>query len=289
MLSALTHFSIRSPVMPTLNLADQLLGDPDRLKTLLSALATGADLAIAAGLVMIRKRDLERALTENEDLALRVEQAVCQFQHSQLQRVYVAARNERNWKCAIWLLERRFPRKFGRPQAKATSRERHRQDLKGLANWLLAQVEDPENRRKMRAAWEKSRADRWSAAPIANPRPTEARREASENATADHREPSQAGMPETPEFAPGHPNESSDAGFPLGQSFAAILAAAGLSSLAAGASESLEEHASSPGNEPVQASESPNAASDHASQPVRVFPPNRKSFRSSARRRHRRR
>ena len=45
--------------MSTSKLADQLLGDPDRLKTLLSALAT------ATGLVMIRKRDLERALTEH--------------------------------------------------------------------------------------------------------------------------------------------------------------------------------------------------------------------------------
>ena len=56
--------------MPTSNLADQLLGDPDRLKTLPNALATGADLAIAAGLVMIRKRDLEQALTENEELPI---------------------------------------------------------------------------------------------------------------------------------------------------------------------------------------------------------------------------
>ena len=273
--------------MSTLNLADQLLGDPDRLKTLLSALATGADLAIAAGLVMIRKRDLERALTENEELALRVEHAICQFQHSQLQRVYVAARNERNWKCAIWLLERRFPRKFGRPQAKATSRERHRQDLKGLANWLLAQVEDPENRRKMRAAWEKSRADRRADSPIAKARASDARPDAPEYATADHRGPSRAGVPETPEFAPGQPNESSHAGFPLGLSFAAILAAAGLSSLAAGASESLEEDASPPGNEPVQVFPTPNSASEHGAQPARVFPPNRISFRSSARRRHR--
>ena len=91
--------------MPTSNLADQLLGDPDRLKALLSALATGADLAIAAGLVMFRKRDLQRALTENEELAPRVEHANCQFQLSQQRPVHVAARNERNRKCAIWLLE----------------------------------------------------------------------------------------------------------------------------------------------------------------------------------------
>jgi hypothetical protein len=90
---------------------------PERIEALVGALRSGCSRDAAAAFVGIDRTTLYRGLRRMPALREQVEQAEAALQVRLASQIQQAGTGD--WRASAWLLERRFPREFGRAQAAA--------------------------------------------------------------------------------------------------------------------------------------------------------------------------
>lgn len=85
-----------------------------RLAKLCALLASGCTRAVAAKRVGIHDGTLRRWVRRSPTLAAQLEEAEARFEVAALSAVVDAAFEPAHWTAAAWLLERRFPSRWGR-------------------------------------------------------------------------------------------------------------------------------------------------------------------------------
>ena len=73
---------------------------------------------------------------------MRVNQAKARFAVNLLSKLYEAAQDPRNWRTAIWLLEKKFPEKFGPLRNNVLTRKQHQDAFDFFAKVVLGNIQD---------------------------------------------------------------------------------------------------------------------------------------------------
>lgn len=127
----------------------RVFADLELTNMMIAAMEVGADLDTACAVVGRPRHEVERELTENPAVRIRFGQASARFKLAQFRMVVLAARNEKNWRAAVWVLERRFPEEFGSARAKAALGKQIQRGLAQHTEMILSVVDDEPTKRKI--------------------------------------------------------------------------------------------------------------------------------------------
>jgi len=148
-----------------------LLLDDAQQSRLCSLVAVGMAATTAAELVAGDAEALEQTTAADPRFAARVRQAAAQHEAALLATVSEAARSPKQWRAAVWLLERTRPDTYGRGRANTISQTQFDKVLRSFVKGLFDCVDDPESKRRMARfiCQEGLELDRDSSSPAAVP------------------------------------------------------------------------------------------------------------------------
>lgn len=113
--------------------------------------ALGCDRQIAARYLGLTPAEMQRQLAGDADFARRLSQAEARAELVHLTRVREAAQDEKNWRAAVWWLERRAPDRYGRRDAGALTPHQVRRFVETLSAAIAEEVHDPADRKRLMA------------------------------------------------------------------------------------------------------------------------------------------
>jgi hypothetical protein len=112
-------------------------------------LACGCSRETAAGYVGSTVEDLDQAASRDADFAAQIVRAESNAELSHVRNVHNAGNDVKNWRASVWMLERRFPERFGKRDPEVVTRPQMQQMMKRLSNVLLEVVPDEAQREKI--------------------------------------------------------------------------------------------------------------------------------------------
>lgn len=118
----------------------------DEQRAVISVLIAGADLRTAADYVGRTQAAIRNTAAADADFQARLDRAEPHFELAQLGKITHAAMREQYWRAAAWLLERKFPSRYAKPDPEALAPAKVRALLESLVSAVLAEVKDPETR-----------------------------------------------------------------------------------------------------------------------------------------------
>lgn len=120
---------------------------PEQLRTQIEALVSaGCSLRAAARAAGYQPAALRRAMEIDVEFRRAVLAAEARFEIRQLQRLDEAAKDQKNWRVAMWLLERRLPDRYGRNRPLAVKQRQVEPLLRALADVVVEAIDDPHQR-----------------------------------------------------------------------------------------------------------------------------------------------
>ena len=122
--------------------------DEVKRKVICAMLAVGGTRAAAAQYVGCHPDTIRKTAERDEEFALAISHAESKHELLTLADINKAAKESRNWRAAAWLLERRYPSRYGRLRPEVITVEQISQALAQLADVLLDEV--PEEQRRER-------------------------------------------------------------------------------------------------------------------------------------------
>lgn len=111
-----------------------------------SLISAGCTLRTAARMLDLPPAMLRRAVERHEEFRREVLSAEARFEVRQLQRLDDAAQDKKNWRVAMWLLERRLPDRYGRSRPLTVKRRQLEPLTRALARAVADIVDDPDQR-----------------------------------------------------------------------------------------------------------------------------------------------
>jgi len=115
----------------------------------IAVLMAGADLATAADYVGRTPEETRYTGERKAEFRAGLESAEPKFELVQLGNITKAALREQYWRAAAWLLERKFPSRYAKPDPAAMSPAKVKTLLDSLAKAVLAEVADTETQVKI--------------------------------------------------------------------------------------------------------------------------------------------
>ncbi len=112
--------------------------------SVVSVLMAGADLRAAADYVGRSQADIRGTAEADAEFQARLDRAEPHFELKQLGNITQAAMREQYWRAAAWLLERKFPSRYAKPDPEALAPAKVRTLLENLVKAVLTEVKDPE-------------------------------------------------------------------------------------------------------------------------------------------------
>lgn len=126
--------------------ADAHVFDKDTRAKITAMLGIGCDLRMAAWVVGRSPAEVKRLVEEDPTFVRDVQKGNSTFDYKHLQQLDQAARDKKNWRVSMWLLERLRPDRYEK-QRPRTIKERQLAPLvKSLADALVESIEDDEQR-----------------------------------------------------------------------------------------------------------------------------------------------
>ncbi len=112
--------------------------------SVVSVLLAGADLRAAADYVGRTQSTIRNTAEADAEFQARLDRAEPHFELKQLGNITQAAMREQYWRAAAWLLERKFPSRYAKPDPEALAPAKVRTLLDNLVKVILAEVKDPQ-------------------------------------------------------------------------------------------------------------------------------------------------
>ena len=106
----------------------------------------GCDLPTAAWAAGHSPAEVRAELERDASFVREVRTAESTFEYKHLHNLDEAAKDKKNWRVSMWLLERRLPDKYERQRPRTIRESQLMPLLKSLANAMVEVVEDPEQR-----------------------------------------------------------------------------------------------------------------------------------------------
>jgi hypothetical protein len=120
---------------------------PEELRGQVEALiSAGCSLSAAARATGCHPAALRRAMEVDAEFRRTVLAAEARFEIRQLQRLDEAAKDKKNWRVAMWLLERRLPDRYGSHRPRTVKQRQVEPLLRALAQAVVEGVDDPQQR-----------------------------------------------------------------------------------------------------------------------------------------------
>jgi hypothetical protein len=112
-------------------------------------LAFGCSRDTAAGYVGSTVDAVEALAARDADFAAQIVLAEAQAELTHVRNVHSAGGDVKNWRASVWMLERRFPERFGKREPEVVTKPQMQQMMKRLSHVLLEVVPDEAQRAKI--------------------------------------------------------------------------------------------------------------------------------------------
>ena len=123
--------------------------DEIKQKEICAILAAGCSRAAAAHYVVCHPDTIRNTADRDEAFALALSHAESTHELFALAQINTAAKESRNWRAAAWVLERRFPNRYGRLRPNVITVEQISAALAQLADVLLEEVPEEDRRERI--------------------------------------------------------------------------------------------------------------------------------------------
>ncbi|MCC7475037.1 MAG: hypothetical protein IT425_06545 [Pirellulales bacterium] len=114
-------------------------------------LSVGCDRETAANFIGCFPADIERAMRLDPAFAKSVRRTEATVELHHMRTVHQAAKDEKNWRTAVWWLERRSPERFGSRGAGTVTARHLKSFLTLLGEGLYSDIEKSEDRERVLA------------------------------------------------------------------------------------------------------------------------------------------
>ncbi|MEN1679471.1 MAG: hypothetical protein AAGJ46_07740 [Planctomycetota bacterium] len=111
--------------------------------------ALGCDRQIIARYLGVSPAEMQHHLGRDSDFARRLTQAEARAELLHLTKVREAAQEEKNWRAAVWWLERRAPDRYARRDAGSLTPTQVRRFVDTLTEAIAEEVKDPDDRQRL--------------------------------------------------------------------------------------------------------------------------------------------
>ena len=125
-----------------------LLSDTERA-SVISVLAAGGDLRMAADYIGRTQAAIRATAQAEPEFRARLDRAEPHFELAQLGNITKAAMREQYWRAAAWMLERKFPSRYGKADSRALAPAKIKSLLEGLADIVFTEVKTATVRRRI--------------------------------------------------------------------------------------------------------------------------------------------
>lgn len=123
--------------------------DDVKKREICAILAMGGSRAIAAAYVGCHPNTIRKHILRDEAFAQAVEQAESKHEVAQLSYINSAGKEGRHWRAAAWLLEHRYPGRYGRRKTDQFTLEQVTHILTQFAGVILDEIEVEEMRQRI--------------------------------------------------------------------------------------------------------------------------------------------
>ncbi len=113
-------------------------------KQIESMISAGCTLRTASRMLGFPPAVLQRVVERDAEFREAVLAAEARFEIRQLQRLDEAAKDVKNWRVSMWLLERRLPDRYGRQRPRTVREGQVEPLLRALARAVVDAVDDPQ-------------------------------------------------------------------------------------------------------------------------------------------------
>jgi transposase len=120
----------------------RLILDEKKRSEICGILAVGGTRALAARLVGCSTSTIYRAARRDPDFKQQLRQAKGHMEVLQLKYIADAGQSKSNWRAAAWLLERKFPSRYGRRSPDVATVEQISRVLVSFAELIAAEIPD---------------------------------------------------------------------------------------------------------------------------------------------------
>jgi len=97
--------------------------DEKKMEAVCAIVAVGGSRQVAAQYVGCHISTLVRTAQRDDGFRERLSQAEAMFEAAHLRNVNAAGKDAKNWRASVWLLERKFPDRYGRRDSASLSME----------------------------------------------------------------------------------------------------------------------------------------------------------------------
>ena len=125
--------------------------DDVKQSAICAVLAMGGTRAIAASYVGCHPDTIRNTALRDEAFALALEAAESKHEVAQLSHINKAGQEGRHWRAAAWVLEHRYPSRYGKRRPDLFTLEQVAHVLTQFAEVILDEVTDPEAREQILA------------------------------------------------------------------------------------------------------------------------------------------
>jgi hypothetical protein len=121
----------------------------DEQRNVIAVLMAGGDLRMAADYIARTQVAIRATAEANENFRAGLDRAEPHFELAQLGNITKAAMREQYWRAAAWMLERKFPSRYGKIAPEAMSPSKVKLLLEGLADIIFVEVRSVRMREKI--------------------------------------------------------------------------------------------------------------------------------------------
>lgn len=123
--------------------------DEGRQREVCAILAMGGSRAIAAAYVGCHPNTIRKLILRDEAFAQAVDQAESKHEVAQLSYINSAGKEGRHWRAAAWMLEHRYPGRYGRRKSDRFTLEQVTHILTQFAGVILDEVDAEDVRQRI--------------------------------------------------------------------------------------------------------------------------------------------
>jgi len=123
--------------------------DDARQREVLAILTVGGNRQVAAHYVGCHPCTIYRTALRDPEFGRALSQAETRHEISHLNNINCAAKEAKYWRAAAWMLERKYPTRYGKRKPTALSAEQLATVLSQFADILVEELPDPEIRQRI--------------------------------------------------------------------------------------------------------------------------------------------